>query len=129
MDSHRKSIKKTDVILICLLLIIGVVILLVLNLKGKEAGKAIVRVEGNVIETLDLKVDTNLEIESKSGKNTLVIKDGQAWIADATCPDKLCEKMGKISRGGQSIVCLPNKVVVEINNEADGLDAVTGIRP
>ena len=45
------------------------------------------------------------------------------YIKDATCPDKLCQKQGHISKNGQQIICLPNQVIVEIisyqNNDID----------
>jgi len=49
-----------------------------------------------------------------SGKNVLVIENGEASIKSATCPDKICVSHRKISKSGETIVCLPNKVVVEI---------------
>ena len=52
------------------------------------------------------------------------IKDGQADITKASCPDKICVDQRPVSRQGESLVCLPNKVVVEIENggepEIDG---------
>ncbi len=52
------------------------------------------------------------------------IKDGQADITKAYCPDKICVDQRPVSRQGESLVCLPNKVVVEIENggepEIDG---------
>jgi hypothetical protein len=47
------------------------------------------------------------------------ISDGYARIAEADCPDKLCVKDGMISKPGQSLVCLPNKVVVEVKGVRD----------
>ena len=43
-----------------------------------------------------------------------MIRDGGARIEEASCPDRLCVGMGVIRRAGQSIICLPNQVVVEI---------------
>ena len=61
------------------------------------------------------------------GHNTLMIKDGKANMIQADCPDKLCVKQKPISRKGESIICLPNRVVVTISGEnADMPDAVTG---
>ena len=50
---------------------------------------------------------------------TVRISDGKVWVTDANCPDKTCEHTGKISRAGQSIVCLPNGVTVSISGEGD----------
>ena len=67
---------------------------------------------------------------SNEGYNTLVIEDEQAYILEASCPDGLCIKQGRIHRRSQSIICLPNKVVVEItddkgeSDEQEDVDAV-----
>lgn len=63
------------------------------------------------------------------GTNTLVIQSGKAYISEANCPDKQCMKQGKISRAGEMLVCLPNRVVVKIiDNKKDEpvIDGVSG---
>ncbi|MBQ5523338.1 MAG: NusG domain II-containing protein, partial [Oscillospiraceae bacterium] len=51
--------------------------------------------------------------------------DGEAWISEANCPDKLCMGFGKISKNGEVIVCLPNRLIVVIEDgEAAEVDAV-----
>lgn len=50
---------------------------------------------------------------------TVHVSDGRVWVTDADCPDKTCEHTGEISRAGQTIVCLPNGVVVSITGESD----------
>jgi hypothetical protein len=46
--------------------------------------------------------------------NVLVIEDGKADMTDADCPDRLCVHQRAISRNNETIVCLPNKVVVQV---------------
>ena len=46
--------------------------------------------------------------------NYLVVKDGKADMIDADCPDQLCVNMKAISAQGETIVCLPHKLVVEV---------------
>lgn len=47
---------------------------------------------------------------------TVEVKSGKVRIAEADCPDKICEKTGFISSPMQTIVCLPNKISVRILN-------------
>ena len=44
-------------------------------------------------------------------------KDGKASMAKADCPDKICVNHAAISKKGETIVCLPHKVVVEVVDE------------
>ena len=61
------------------------------------------------------------------GTNILVIENGEAWVSEADCPDKVCMGMGKISRNGEFIACLPNRllVVVEGAAESSPVDGMT----
>ena len=71
--------------------------------------------DGTELMTLDLNQDGEQVIESPGGgTNRLVIKDGTVHMEEASCPDKVCIKQGTISETGQSIVCLPNRVIVTI---------------
>ena len=49
------------------------------------------------------------------GSNTLHIENGEVWITDASCPDKLCEQQGAISEDGEVLVCMPNLLIVRIS--------------
>lgn len=46
--------------------------------------------------------------------NEIVIENGYVYMKAATCPDKVCVRSGKISKKGEQIICLPNKVIVRI---------------
>lgn len=58
--------------------------------------------------------------------NLLKISDGTVFVLEADCPDKLCVKQKAISQNGESIICLPHKLVIRIvSKEESELDAVT----
>ena len=64
-----------------------------------------------------LHTDLTLSIrtgESGEEENLLVIRDGQAYVESATCPDGICAAHKPISREGESIVCLPHRVVITV---------------
>lgn len=65
-------------------------------------------------------------ISGETGYNLLVISGGEAFITDADCPDRLCMKQKAISGKGESIICLPHKLVIQVEaKEESDLDAVT----
>lgn len=124
---------RADILLLSVFFIIGCVIGLFLFMTQKNGAKVQVRVAGELVETFDLGENQTFQIKGKNGgENLLIIQDGQAWIEEASCPDALCVKMGKIKKNAQSIICLPNQVVVEIVtetgivNEGDEVDSVVG---
>ena len=85
------------------------------RLLGRKALTVEVQVDTKVYGDYPLDRDADLIIEgANGGTNHLVIKDGQAAITEATCPDKICVHTGWISETGQTIVCMPNRVSVTI---------------
>ena len=109
---------------------IVLVILLVVLAGGMYIGNQImnrkpaviveVSVDGVVVEELDLSKDTEFVMKGyQGGTNTLVIEDGQVYITDATCPDKVCIHQGKINRSGEMVVCLPNLMIAKIVGEEE----------
>lgn len=121
----QKRWKKNDVILIAVIGITAAVLFLVHEfMGGKEAGTITIKVDGQVEGTYRLSEDQ--EIEINGGMNVLRIKDGEADMIEANCPDKLCVNQKAISKNNENIICLPNKIVVEIDsNEDSEFDAVT----
>ena len=109
--------RKSDLILLLsvlggALLIFGICAMLMLG-TGSEV---VVRVGGEEYARLPLDKDAELLIESEKGSNLLVIKDGRAYISEATCPDLICVRTGYADEL-KSIVCLPNEVTVSIEEK------------
>lgn len=59
-------------------------------------------------------------------ENTIVAEDGAIWFEEATCPQKTCVHMGRLTRAGQTAVCLENKVMIKLVGSEDGPDVVIG---
>lgn len=115
---ETETFKKQDMILIAVILAAAVLLFLGAKLMHKSPAEIVeVSVDGKVVETLDLAKDQELTIDSVSGgTNHLIIKDGEAWVSEATCPDKICVHQGKIHLDGEIIVCLPNKMTAQIKS-------------
>lgn len=124
------KIKRADFIAILFLFAAGVALSFVIFLPHTETGQAVeVRIDGVVKNTLPLSVDRTETITGSAGSNQLEIRDGVVYMTDADCHDKVCVRMHGISRSGQTIVCLPHKLVLAIvspDSKVPELDAVTG---
>ena len=115
------------IFIVAILVIVAIGAATMFFLRG-EGSAVRVEVDGTVIGTYPLSVDREVEIitgENGEELNLLVIKDGKATISTATCPDGICAAHKPISRAGESIICLPHKVVVTvIGGEGDEPDVV-----
>lgn len=84
---------------------------------GTAPGRSVrVTVDGQIYGEYPLDTDQIIELRTDSGFNSLRIQDGQVFMTDADCPDKYCISKGRILRSGETIVCLPHKVVAEIRS-------------
>lgn len=111
-----------DAILIVALLVAGGIALFFTRSCAKS-GKTVKVTADGTVSYYSLERDTRTEIVGyRGGTDLLVIRDGYAYFESASCPDHLCVKTGKISRVGQSIVCLPNRVSAEIVGEGAEVD-------
>ena len=115
--NNKKKIKN-DIILAVIVIAVAATGLLLVNAFRTEGSFAVIKINGKETERYPLSVNTEVVIETgDDGRNTLVIEDSKAFMKDANCPDKICEGHSKISYKGETIVCLPHKVVIEIVTE------------
>ena len=126
----KKKINKFDIGLIAIIIIVNVFFILYGGNNAMKINNKIAYVYSNntlvgeYVLTDDVKDE--FKIESETGYNILHIEDGQIWIHDASCPDRVCISQGKISYDGEIIVCLPNKMLIKIvdNNEDSEIDFI-----
>ena len=68
-----------------------------------------------------------VEVKVAGGGATIEMKDGAVRLvptADYSCPERICLRTGRIKQPGETIICVPNKLVVRIQGLEDGVDAV-----
>ena len=125
---RTKRVGRSDLLLIAALLLTGLIMSSLIFFHRQDGRQAVVRVDGQIVAQLPLAQDARYPVEFEGAvTNVLVIQDGAVRMEEADCPDHLCIHRGAIRYAGDSIVCLPNKVVVEISGEdALNLDAVSG---
>ena len=122
LDEKRLTVKPTlaDGLLMLFFVIIGIFVFLML-LLGRDEG-AFVRVSIGGDEVSEYSLGEDGEYAFLDGKIVLKIEGGEAFVIKSDCPDKSCISLGKISRGGESIICLPNRFSVTVIGENDGVD-------
>lgn len=109
--------KKKDLILAGMVLLIAGILALALRLPKTESENTLkITVDGETYGTYSLAQDQTVKIETDHGTNTLVIENGSVHMEEADCPDGYCKRQGTISRVNETIVCLPHKLVVEVES-------------
>ncbi len=104
--------KKGDFVIFGI--IVAVAVFLAFCFSGAKGKYISVTVENEKYGEYPLSAHTEVQISSHLGTNTLVIENGSAHFEKSDCHDKICENTGEISRVGETIVCLPHKVVAEV---------------
>lgn len=111
-----KFFRKGDIIAVAVIAVLCIALFLGLYVFNSHKGTYVqIEQDGSVIETLPLDKDTeyNVEIDGKV-TNTVQIKGGEVSVSYADCPDQICANHAPVSLAGESIICLPNKVVVSV---------------
>ena len=115
--------KKAKGTLVLLFIILAMAIALYSVFRPRKTGDRVtVTVRGERVAEFSLLEDGVHTLNG--GTNTLEIKNGRARMTEADCPDRICVKEGWVSRMGECITCLPNKLVVEVVKENDTVDLV-----
>ena len=118
---------KKDIIFISGVLLVALFIWGIFCLVN-NTGEGVVTVvqNGQTIGYYPLSEDNTYIIPYGEEYNLLVISGGEAFISDADCPDGLCMRQRAVSKNGESIICLPHKLVIQVVAKEEGeLDAVT----
>lgn len=130
-NNGRHLIKKSDFIIIGILLCVMVICFTLLR-QSKNGAFAEIYLDNVLIKKISLKNDTifNLyNINNEYPNMEICVKDGGIMITHSDCHDKICVHTGKINKKYQTIVCVPNKLVIQIvdnqnNNTESDIDAV-----
>ena len=119
---------RNDCILILIIILLagGFWLIQYMNAGQKEAVLQIYQ-NGELIGEYELSQPQTIPVTGiDDSYNLVLIEDGMVRVTDADCPDQLCMKQRSISRNGESIICLPHKLVLQIHaKEESTLDAVT----
>ena len=107
---------KNDLILIICILIISLILILVTNINNIKGNTASVYYDNKLIEEIDLNIDKEYDVEGLNGNVHIVVKDKKIKVENENSPLHLCSKQGFIQNTSDTIICLPNKIIIKINN-------------
>lgn len=112
---------KNDFKLIFIVLIVTSLLFVYYFANKHPANQALVYRDSNLILTIDLSVDATYTVEGNNGPVTIKVWNHQIKVEQENSPYHLCSKQGYISEANESIICLPNHIVIELpkNNDLD----------
>ena len=118
----NKRFGRNDIIFLSLLACLCIAVCVIIYAGGMKKGSYItVTIDGKEYGTYSLQENQTIPV----GGNTIAIKNGKAKMIEADCPDQLCIKQKEVCYDKESVICLPNKVVVTVTSEEENeLDAV-----
>lgn len=125
MRYYLHMIKRWDIIIIALLILASFLPLAIFTMTQKNVDPdakvyAVISVDNNVFKEVELthhKGTKTILYKNKEGDYNLIeVKDQTIRIKDADCGDLVCVRVGAISKPGETIVCLPHRLVIEIKS-------------
>ena len=125
-----RRIRPLDRLLVVLLLVLCGFLAIWLR-PGPAGRRVLVERGGTVIFSAPLDRDRTVELAGRLGPTRLAIRHGSVCIEASPCPRKLCIGMGRISRSGEVLACVPNGILVRIDGgpsaagKGDGYDLLS----
>ena len=117
------NMKKWDFLIIIIALVLAG-IFLVITVNGKRGDTVEVVVDGIVTASFTIDSDTEYRVETEQGWNIIKIKGGKVSVTESDCPNQICVRHKEISKSGESIICLPHRLIVRISGELQETDAI-----
>lgn len=125
LETDKFRLKKGDYLILLVVLIALVVMLIMIS--GNQQGNQVHITADGITKTYSLSDKQRIRIRKSkdlTGEqvdigNTIVIDNGQVYMEDADCPDQVCVHHKPISKNGETIICLPNQVFVEVENDIE----------
>lgn len=124
----KKYIRKADIILLILLVVIGVVSTVFVMQSRTIGDTVIIESNGKLYGKYSLYEDRKITIESggkRQNINVVIIDNNEVMVKEASCKNQVCIRHGAISNTGESIICLPNRLVIRIEGEGGGYDSIS----
>ena len=124
---HSRKVTRFERFSIFLIVTLSIAALLWIGRGGHRGSQAptsvVVFRDGKPIAELDLR--KNHVFTLPSGEMEVEVNGGGVRVTRSDCPKQLCVRSGWIKEPGEVIVCVPNKILIELrSSEAPRLDAV-----
>ena len=123
----KQYIKKADVILLIVLVIVGLASTAFVAMSKSSGDTVLIEKNGKLYGKYSLYEDETIVVSKTGGtaENVVYIRNGKVKMHSATCKNQVCVRHASIDSAGESIICLPNRVVVRIEGKGGGYDDIS----
>ena len=110
---------KFDIILIISIICISSIFIIINKINSKQGKYANVYYDSKLVKKIDLSINKTYNVKGYNGNVKIVVKDKKIKVDSEISPLHLCSKQGYISKSYETIICLPNKIVIEIDSNKE----------
>lgn len=130
----KLELKKLDIIIVAVLLVLSIMpsVYLMLFKSNNESSNIVIKIDGELTKSIPLKNENESNIHEfnfNSNIGYIEVKNGRVRMLEMdkeVCPEGICSDTGWIENSYESIVCLPNRIIVTIEgNKDEVIDAQT----
>lgn len=110
--------RRLDIIILIVLIVIAIGSWIAVTVLFDVNGDYVeVIVDNHVQKVISLNDDGEYQVDDGEYSNIITIKNREVYMKSSDCTDQICVKQGKIKKQGESIICLPHKLVIRIASE------------
>ncbi len=125
-EDNLYQMSKYDGFLITIVLIIAMVSLFSFKQSASAGGeKVLIYENSSLLKEIDLNREKTFEVNTEKGKMEIEIGEGRTRVLKSSCPQKICLNTGWISKPGQTVVCIPNRILLEVKGGSSEYHAIS----
>ncbi|MBO4392677.1 MAG: NusG domain II-containing protein [Clostridia bacterium] len=122
MEEKNLKIRKSDIVLTCAIVVFCAAAALLMFFLRTGGDTVRIYKNGELFAERSLSQDDIINVD---GLMDVVIQNGKVRVENSVCPSGACEHSGSVYKKGESIICLPNKILIKISGEGE-TDAISG---
>ena len=116
-----------DKILVGLVLVVAAASFGTTHLLRDVGSQVLIESNGKLFGKYDLFGKETIVVHGAIGATVVRIQDGRVRVVQSDCREKICVNTGQVQKSGDTIVCVPNRVVVRIvGGNSKKIDLITG---
>ncbi|MGN0435143.1 MAG: NusG domain II-containing protein [Wujia sp.] len=113
-QDNNRILNKNDIILFLVVLILALIVLVIFHWTKAPGYQVRLTVDGRELVVLAMDKNQEYVVDNDYGKNVVIIENNRVYVREADCPDKICVDYKPIDEVGETIICLPHRLVIEV---------------